>query len=111
MTVSSGNGSITSTGTTTRTGTGTYNGAASSSAAPSSRFPSTSNYAETPPAYTVRDNGWIHMPKVRPTNFLFFITRLTSIFFQGFHEEVVPDFADDEVETFKDGDDDDEYDM
>jgi hypothetical protein len=71
MTVGAGNGSVVSTGTTTRTGTGTYNGAAaSSSAAHSSRFSSTSNNTETPPAYTVRENGWIHIPNVRLSKLL-----------------------------------------
>jgi hypothetical protein len=74
MTVGAGNGSVVSTGITTRTGTGTYNGAASSSsssaAAPSSRFSSTTNNTETTPAYTVRDNGWIHIPNVRLSKLL-----------------------------------------
>ncbi|KAI4834151.1 hypothetical protein E4T44_09029 [Aureobasidium sp. EXF-8845] len=91
MTVGSGNGSITSTGSTTRTGTGTYNGPASSSVAPS-RFSSTSNNTEAPPTYILRDNGWITVPN-------------------QFREEPVPELADDDVETFREDDDQDDWDM
>jgi hypothetical protein len=71
MTVGAGNGSVVSTSTSTRTGAGTYNGAASSSA-PSSRFSSISNNTEVPPTYTVHNNGWVTVPKVRLTNILNF---------------------------------------
>jgi hypothetical protein len=109
MTAGSGNTTAVSTGTSTRTSAGTYNGAGSS-AAGSSHFPTTTNNSEAPPTYALRQTGWVHIPNVRRTNLPYFSTWLTSVF-QGFREENVPDLADDDVETFNDGSDDEEYDM
>jgi hypothetical protein len=34
-----------------------------------------------------------------------------GVFYQDFREEVVPELADDDVETFREDDDEDDYDM
>lgn len=106
MTAGSGNVTAASTG---GTGAGSYNGAASS-IAPSSRYTSTTTGNEAPPTYTLRETGWIHLPNVRHINLFYSGMSLTHVF-QQWREEPVPDLADDDVETFQDDSEGEDFDM
>jgi hypothetical protein len=106
MTAGSGNVTAASAG---GTGAGSYNGAASS-VAPSSRYSSTTTGNEAPPTYTLRETGWIAIPNVGYTNLPCFSTRLTHVF-QQWREEPVPELADDDVETFNDDSEGEDFDM
>ncbi|KAG9657735.1 hypothetical protein KCU95_g11559, partial [Aureobasidium melanogenum] len=77
----------------TNTGTGTRTTSTTSTAAPSSsRFSSATSTNERPAHFELRNTGWMHVRK-------------------DFREEIVPKLADDDVETFKDGSDDEDFDM
>ncbi|KAK6006120.1 hypothetical protein QM012_006530 [Aureobasidium pullulans] len=80
----------TATATVAGTGTGIRTSSATSAAAPSSsRFSSATSSNERPAHFELRNTGWMH----------------------DFREEIVPKLADDDVETFKDGSDDEDFDM
>ncbi|KAH0347879.1 major facilitator superfamily domain-containing protein, partial [Aureobasidium melanogenum] len=77
----------------TNTGTGTRTTSTPSTTAPSSsRFSSATSTNERPAHFELRSTGWMHVRK-------------------DFREEIVPKLADDDVETFKDGSDDEDFDM
>ncbi|KAG9757787.1 major facilitator superfamily domain-containing protein, partial [Aureobasidium melanogenum] len=77
----------------TNTGTGTRTTSTPSTAAhSSSRFSSATSTNERPAHFELRNTGWMHVRK-------------------DFREETVPNLADDDVETFKDGSDDEDFDM
>ncbi|KAG9685290.1 hypothetical protein KCU95_g11657, partial [Aureobasidium melanogenum] len=77
----------------TNTGTGARTTSTPSTAGPStSRFSSATSTNERPAHFELRNTGWMHVRK-------------------DFREEIVPKLADDEVETFKDGSDDEDFDM
>ncbi|KAG9585474.1 major facilitator superfamily domain-containing protein, partial [Aureobasidium melanogenum] len=77
----------------TNTGTGTRTASTPSTTTPSSsRFSSATSTNERPAHFELRSTGWMHVRK-------------------DFREEIVPKLADDDVETFKDGSDDEDFDM